>query len=432
MRFNNRILGNALWIIGCKIGQAILQLLITMFMARYLGPSNYGIINYAVSLVTFFQPLMKLGMDGILVHELISEPRKEGTILGTVIVMNLISGLLCIAGIIGFVCITTPGDTDTLIVTLLYSLVLLMEAVQMLQYWFQAKLISKYTSLAMLFAYVVMSAYQLYLLITGKTLYWFAIAKTLDVFVIDILLVILYFKLGGNRFSFSKSVAFSLFAKSKYYILSSMMVTIFAQCDRIMLKMMINDTATGLYSAAVTCATMAGFVFSAIIDSMRPGILSSKQISQRDFEKKMAMLYTIVIYVSLVFCIAIMVFAPLIVKILYGIAYVEAVNPLRISILASTFSYIGAVRNVWILAEQKQEYLWRINACGAIANVVLNYILIPYWGINGAASVTLVTQIITNVVINFAIRELRGSVVLMTKGIVAHDLICAIKKDDAV
>ena len=57
------------------------------------------------------------------------------------------------------------------------------------------------------------------------------------------------------------------------------------------------------------------------------------------------------------------------------------------------FSYLGSVRNVWMLAENKQKYLWIINLSGALGNVILNLILIPIMGVNGAAVASLCTQI---------------------------------------
>ena len=77
---------------------------------------------------------------------------------------------------------------------------------------------------------------------------------------------------------------------------------------------------------------------------------------------------------------------------MYGAEYIAAVAPLRLIVWYISFSLFGSIRNIWILAEEKQQYLWRINLCGAVANVVINAILIPIWGIMGAAFASLVTQ----------------------------------------
>ena len=129
-----RIFVNAGWIISCKIVKAILTLLVTMLTARYLGPYNYGLINYASGIVAFVTPIMKLGIDAILVHEIIKEPNSEGEILGTSILMNFVSAILCIIGVVAFASIANRGEQDTIIVCTLYSLLLIFQAFEMIQY----------------------------------------------------------------------------------------------------------------------------------------------------------------------------------------------------------------------------------------------------------------------------------------------------------
>ena len=78
----NKIIKNASWIIVCRIAQSIINLVIGMISARYLGPSNYGIINYAGSIVAFMVPVVQLGFRNTFVQEVIAEPDKEGEIIG--------------------------------------------------------------------------------------------------------------------------------------------------------------------------------------------------------------------------------------------------------------------------------------------------------------------------------------------------------------
>ena len=195
------------------------------------------------------------------------------------------------------------------------------------------------------------------------------------------------------------------------------MVTVFAQTDRIMIKMMIDDASTGYYSAAVTCAGLTSFVFQAIADSARPAIFEAQMVDKNRFETNVSRLYCVMIYFSLVQCVGMTLFARIIIHILYGSSYEPAVSALRIIVWYTTFSYLGVVRNIWILAEQKQRYLWKINLFGAIANVVLNALLIPKFGIMGAAFASLFTQFYTNVIVGFIIRPIRHNNTLMARGL---------------
>lgn len=425
MNVNNKIIKNASWIIGCRVIQSGLALVITMLSARYLGPSGYGLINYAASLVAFFLPIMQLGLNSTLVQEFIHDPEHEGETLGTALVMTFISSIACVIGIAVVATFLNQGETTTILVCVLYSVLLLSQSMEMVQYWFQAKLLSKYTAVTILIAYIIVSVYRIALLITRSSIYLYAVSQAIDYGIIAVALLIIYCRLSQKRPKFSLRRATQMLERSKHYILSSMMITVFAQTDRIMLKMMMNDASVGYYSAAATCATLTSFVFVAIIDSARPSILEGKCKSAEKFQRGMKNLYAIIVGLALLQSVIVAVFAKPIVWILYGTEYGMSIAALRIIVWFSTFSYLGAVRDIWILAEKKQKYLWLINLSGAAANVFLNAMFIPIWGVNGAAIASLITQAFTNVIMGWIIRPISSNNRLMIQALNPRFLISA-------
>ena len=425
----NKVVKNASWIIGCKIFQAILSIIVSMLTARYLGPSTFGVINYASSLVAFVTPLMQLGLTGVLVRELVTHPDKEGETLGTSVFMSLISAVLSIGGVVAFAAIANAGERVTIIVCALYSLLLLSQALETIQYWFQAKYLSKYTSILMLVAYSVTTLYKIYLIITEKSVYWFALSHAIDYLIVAVGLLIFYKKFGNQKLSVSIKRAGELLSKSKYYILSDLMLVVFAQVSKILLKLLIDEAAVGYYSAALACIGATSFVYLAIIDSMRPLIFESRENGSREnFEKNVKILYSIMIFVSfmqsIVFCLG----AELIIKLLYGTEFLPAVNVLRILAWYTPFSYLGNVRNIWILAENKQKYLWIINLLGAIFSIVTNFALIPFMGVFGAAVSAVATQGFTNLIVGFIIKPIRYNNKLLLGALNPKTLIEGAKK----
>ena len=414
---NNKVVKNASWIIACRIVQSLLGFFISMLVARYLGPSNYGLINYAASIVAFLLPVAKLGLSSILVREVINYPDQEGETLGTALTLSIGSSLLSVFGVIAFTLIANRDEPTTILVCALYSIQLIFQALEMIQYWYQAKLLSKYTSLTALVAYIVFSAYKIYLLITGKNIFWFAVSQSIDYFVIASVLLFIYHKIGGQRLSFSKQAAKRMLADSKYYIIADLMIAVFGQTDRILLKLMISNAETGVYSAAVTCTTFTSFVFVAILDSARPSIFESRKYSMEAFEKNVVRLYSVIIYLALLQSVAMALFSPIIISILYGAEYVGAVNVLRVIVWYTIFSYIGSARNIWLLAEGKQKIIWKLNLFGAIFNVVSIVTLIPLFGAIGAAFASLCTQIFTNVILGFIFKPLRRNNTLMLESL---------------
>lgn len=409
---SNKIASNAGWIIACKACKAVLTLINTMIVSRYLGVEKYGLISYAASIVAFVTPIMKLGLSDILVHEIVMAPEREGRILGTTIVLNLCSGVLCIVGIWGFVTIVNANEQDTLIVCLCYSLLLLFQAMEMICYWFQAKLKAKFISIAILIAYVAVVIVQIILVICKANVYLFALSYSIEYLLIAIILYCCYKKEGKDRLSFSICDVKPLLHKGKYYIISNLMVMIFSQTDKIMLKLMCNDATVGIYSASVTCASMTSFVFAAIIDSFRPMIFENKD-NRQEFDNRMKQLYSIIIWFSIIQCLIITLASPLIISILYGSEFIQASVVLRVVVWFTTFSYLGTVRNIWILSYEYQRYLVWVNMSGALMNVVLNFLFIPLWGAIGAAIASVVAQFFTNVIVGYIFPPLRANNKLM-------------------
>lgn len=397
--------------------QSLLQFVVGMLSARYLGPSNYGLINYAASIVAFMIPVMQLGLRSTLVQEHIQNPDAEGEIIGTSLAMNLVSSIACIIGVAAFAAVANPGEPTTILVCVLYSVSLLSQSIEMVQYWFQAKLLSKYSSPALLLGYVVVSAYKIYLLATAKSVYWFALAHAVEYGVAGMFMMVAYHKVGTQKLRFSLSTAKRLFAKSKYYIVAALMVVAFNSVSSVLLKLFINEAENGYYAAAVTCTCITAFVFEAIVDTIRPVIMESRKQSLEAFEQNVSRAYALITWLSLLQSIFFTVFAGLIVRILYGEEFLPTVLVLQILVWNTAFSYMGSVRNIWILGEEKHNVLWVINLCGAIASILLNLLLIPQWGACGAAIASVVTQIFTNFIVGYILKPIRRNNDLILKGL---------------
>lgn len=401
----------------CKITQSIIQLLIGMLSARYLGPSNYGLINYASSIVAFALPIMKLGMDAILVYELVSDPDKEGEIMGTSLCLNVISSLICMAAVAAFVSAMNPNSEETILVCILYSISIFFAALEMIQYWFQYKLLSKYSSVVMLVAYVVVSVYKVNLLASAKSVYWFAVSHAIEYGLIGLMLMGIYHKCDGQKLTFRYSRAKSMLDRSKHYILSALMVVVIQNTDHVMLTSLVGTAENGIYSAAITCASVAQFVYTAIIDSFRPLILSSRRESMDAFEHNLSRLYCIIIYLALANSAVFTVLARPIIALLYGEAYMWAVPVLQILVWYRAFSFMGTIRNIWLMAEEKQKYLPTINLLGVVCNIVLNYFMIPHWYACGAAIASFLTQFFINFLLGFVMKPMRKNNELLVRGI---------------
>lgn len=426
-----KVINNAKWIVVCKIAQAVIQFVVGMLSARFLGPSNYGLINYAASIAAFFLPLMNLGLDSTMVREYSADPDQEGRIAGTGLIMNMLSAVACVIGMTSFAAIANQGETTTIIVCALYGCSLVFQAAEMLQYWFQAKLLSKHSSQALLIAYVAGSAYKIFLLATGKSVFWFALSHAVEYAVGALLLLIAYKKNAEHKLCFSFATAKDLFSRSRHYILPMFMEVIYSRTGSIIITLLYGETENGYFATAVTCVVVVRFFFMAIIDTARPMILEGKKNSEELFNKYVSRTYALTIWLALLQSVGFAVLAQPIVQILYGQEYLPAAAILQVLVWYTIFYYIAHVRNIWILAEEKHSVLWKINLCGAVVSVIANAILIPLWGACGAALATVVTQFVTNFVMGFVLKEIRDNNRLILKSLnpkILIELVSELKK----
>ena len=413
---------NAIWIIGGRIAQMILSFFVGVLTARYLGPSNYGIMNYAAAYVAFFTAFCTLGINSVIIKDFVDHPDEQGEAIGTTLVLRAVSSLLSAIMIIGIVMIIDRDEPITIVVTALCSVALVFQIADTLNYWFQSRYQSKVSSMATLIAYMITSAYRIVLLIMQKDIRWFAFATSIDYICVAVILFVAYKYEKGPKLTFSYQKAKQLLSKSYNYILASMMVAIYGQTDKLMLKQMMDEANVGYYSLASTINNMWVFILAAIIDSIYPTIIQYAKTDAKSFEKKNKQLYAIVIYVSLIVAVGFMVFGNWIIKLLYGEAYLPAAMPLKIVCWYTIFSYLGTARNAWVVSTNNQKYLKYICGGAAVANVVLNALLIPVWGASGAALASLLTQVSTIVIIPYFIKDMRPNVKLMLEAFFLREI----------
>lgn len=413
----DKVVKNAGWLIGGTLAQKVLAFLVGVLSARYLGPSNFGIIHYAEAYITFFASICTLGISSVIIKDFVDRPDEEGMALGTALLLRAVSSVLSAMMIIGIVSVIDGDEPLTILVTALSCVALPFHVFDALKQWFQSRLESKYCSLASLIAFAVMSAYKIILLAAGVPVQWFALATSIEYIVIAVFLLAAYKKKGGPAFRFSIKKAKDLLSNSKSYIVSGLMISIYASTDKLMLKQMLGEAEVGYYSLAVSLSTMFAFVLSAVIDSLYPTIIQEYAKDKESFERKNRLLYLLVFYGSLAMSVGIAVSAKWIVAILYGEAYLPAVAPVRIVVWYTAFSYLGVARNAWIVCENKQKYLKYLYLGAAATNVALNYLLIPIWGTSGAAAASLITQAVTILGMPMLIPALRKNVKLMIEAI---------------
>lgn len=420
---SNRFLQNTGWMAFAQIYQMVISLFIGVISARYLGPTNYGTINYAASYISFFTIICALGLEGIVVKDMISKREQEGIILGSGIAMRLIAGVLSMIAVCVIVYFLNPNDSVLLTVTFLQSIILPFNAFHLIDMWYQSKLNSKVSTIIRCISYTLMSLYKIYLLITGKSVEWFAFSTSLDSLLIALMFMLMYRRNGTRKLKFDYNTSKELLLQSYHLIISTMMAVLYSQMDRVMIGKMMTQTDVGFYTAAATICNMWVFIPQAFANSARPVIMELKDKDSNMYIRRLKQLMGFIFWIGALFSIVFTVMADFIIHVLYGDAYTMAKGPLIILIWSTVFSSLSYPRSIWMICENKQNYTKYILIWGVILNLILNYYGIKYLGIIGAAIATLFTEIMTCIISPMFYKEMRIFIRYLLESIIGKGIL---------
>lgn len=400
-----KVAKNSSWIVFQNIFTMILGVVVTGVIARYFGTEKYGIFNYILSITSLFSGIASIGIYHIATKDLTQRPEDEGKILGTSFTIRLIAAILLIIAAETTVCIMTHNDSTSMVIGILLSLMMLFSCSEVIDYYATANLKVKYLAVSKCISYIIFAVLKILIVVLKLDIRYYTATYLIEGIIYAIFLSISYKLIHKNigktcKWSFDKDYAKKLLSNCWYFALSSIMVTIYMRIDQVMLGKMIEDKSqVGIYSAAVRIAEMWAFVPNSIISSFKPVIMKYKgENNNKEYVKNLQRLYDISSLVSILFAIGITIFARLIIMILYGKAFLEASKILYILIWGIWFGILGNVHYVWLICENKGKYSLFYSATGSISNIIFNAILIPKYGMYGAAIATLISQFIANIV----------------------------------
>lgn len=384
-----RYFANTSWLMGHRILSMIVALFVGVYVARYLGPERFGLLSFARSFVGLFTALATLGLDGIMVRELVKTPERRDELLGTAFWLKAGGAILMWVGIAAAIPFTN-NDIHTNILIIIIAFGVIFQAFNVIDFNFQAEVKSKYVVYSHIVQLVVSSVAKLIFVWISAPLIWFACIFLLDAAVHAVGMTIVYLKNTGKvwYWKWCGATAKELLRDSWPLILSGMVISIYMKIDQVMIKEMLGAEQVGHYAAAVRLSEAWYFVPMAITSSVFPAIINAKKQSEALYYQRLQKLYDLMVWLAVVIAIPTTFLAPWVIKVLYGEAFLPATGVLSIHIWAGAFVFLGVANGRWIVAENVQQIATIRSTAGAMVNVALNIVLIPRYGINGAAIAT--------------------------------------------
>ena len=389
-----QVVGNVGWLFFDKVLRMGVGLLVTAWVARYLGPEQYGIWNYAIAFAALFGTFATLGLDGIVVRELVKDPLARDEILGSAFLLKLGGGLIALIISVGCISFFKPNDVLTSYLVAITAGAFLFQSSDAIDLFFQSKVESKYTVLAKDASFAVVSLIRIGLILFGATVILFAGAGLAEALLGALFLVVAYRIRGESVLQWRVKVrAMRAMLRDGWpLILSGLVIMVYMRIDQIMIGEMVGKAAVGTYAAAVRISEIWYFIPVAVSSSLYPAILGLKESNPDRYRMRLQQLYDMLTWLSLGGALAVSVFSGLIIDVLYGTEFHDASSVLIVHVWTGVFVSLGVASGKYLLAENLTKIAFYRSLSGAVANVVLNLALIPRFGAVGAAVGTLVSQ----------------------------------------
>lgn len=395
MANRERYFKNASWMLFDKSITMGIVFVAGIFVARYLQPTLMGTWYYALSLSGLFGVVGVLGIKPILIRELVSDGADRERILGNAVILRFLCGLAttAILTLYAFAMVHQP--------TLRYLLILLgvvgvFQATDSYDCLFQARIRAKHGVLVRLTGAVFLGGIKLLLILLKLPLIWFGVS----VLFCEMLMAGMYVFIGWRfynislfRFKFERDQVVYLLGQCWPLLLSGMATFIYLRIDSIMLRNMINEKAVGYYGVAVRLALAWNFIVVTTSAAFYPVIVRAAGVSEQLLARRLVQLYSLVLWLAICIGGGLAIIGSWLLPMLVGDSYRASVPVFQLLCLMGLFSGITMVSSYWLMVKHLQKYSMGRNIFGMIINVILNCILIPRYGIIGAAVASIMARL---------------------------------------
>ena len=399
---DGRIARNSGWLIADKVVRAVIGLPVAILLTRHLGTEGFGQWSYAMAWFAILSTAAGLGLDGIVVRQMVRQPKCTVTILSSALAMKLVAGAGAIA--VGLTVVSFINGHDSVIIGLVSILAgsLLFQAMDVADYWFQAQVASRHVVLARTSAFIVCQLIKVGLIIADASLQAFAWAQLLESALVALLL---YSTLARHAEKplrlreFDSALSLAMLKDASPLLLAGISVVLYMRIDVLMLERLASPHEVGIYAAATRLSEFWYAIPMAWVASASPSLLAAHENDVATFERRMSGLYRGLFWLAALVATGTTLISGQLVSLLYGDGFEEAGPVLAVHVWAAIPVFLGVASSQFLLAENLQMLSLARTLLGLVVNLVLNLLLIPSFGAIGAAAATLVSYTVATMAI---------------------------------
>jgi PST family polysaccharide transporter len=387
-------LSNIGWLSSDRIVRMFGAVIVGTVVARYLGPGQFGLLNFALAIYGLFNIASNLGLDSLVVRDVVLDQNNEHEVLGTAFVLKAAASVVTAVAATLVEWLMEPHNTTLVVIVALLSFASISQAFDVVDYFFQAQVRSRYTVVPRTIVFVLASLARLAAVFLRMNLLAFAWIAALEVLFTEIGLALSYFHYRRilPRWNWHLPRAKALLSESWPLLISSVMIMLYMRTDQILLGKLATMETVGIYSAAVRLSEVWYAIPMIVTTTVMPRLLRGRERDPETYYSRLLIFYECMILASLFVVAGTLLAGPLVVKLLYGRQFAAASGILSVHIWTGVFIAVGCIGGQQYVHEKITISSVQRTALGAVVNVVLNILWIPHWGGMGSAMATLVAQ----------------------------------------
>ena len=393
-----RIVRNFGWQSFDKLFRMGVGVFVSVLITRYLGPDRFGVFSYALAFAGMFMTVAGLGLDRIVIRELAKAPSRKDTVLGTAFWLKLGGGAATFVVVLAAVGVLKASDPQVIVLTAIFGAALVFNSLDVVDFWFQARIQSKYPVLARNAAFILVSALKLGLVFASGSLLSLTLATAAEGLFAAAALALAYRWTGNSlrAWKLDRGLARELLAESWPLIISGFAILIYMRIDQVMLGSLLDDRAVGLYAAAVKFSEIWYFIPLGITSSVFPVLVDDFNGQPEVFFRKYQNVLNAMAALSLGLALVMTFISARLVDLVYGRAFAGAGPVLAIHIWAGVFVFLGFGASLWTMINGYQKIALWASLAGAAVKIALNVPVIPRFGIVGAAATMVISQAVAS------------------------------------
>jgi len=388
-----KAIGNTGWLLADNILRMGVGLLVSIWVTRYLGPEQFGQLNYAVAFVGLFSTIALLGLDGIVIRNIVRDPDRMDEILGTAFLLKLLAAFVTCGLIMATILFLRSTDHLIRLLVGITSIGLVFQSFGTIDFFFQSQVRSKFSACSKSVAFLTCSTVKIVLIVYHAPLQAFAWVGMVEIIFGSLGLIVAY-RSCGNRLTDWRSnipTAKELLRDSWPLIITEIVITIYMRADKILIGEMAGNSELGIYAVAAMLAEALYFIPLSISSSLFPGIIAAKENNEVLFQDRLQRFYNIMAFSGYAVAVPMTFVASWLVPLLFGPAYVRAANMLVGLAWASLFINLGFARSYYLTAMNWTRLHFITDFLGCVTNILLNIVLIPHYGGMGSVIASVIS-----------------------------------------